>query len=94
MAQQHQLPLGDLNEYQQVRFSDTIGYYTAERQLRYTPNAIRARSNYSNRNTPPEFNSRMRFLRLRAQRAFIVLLLIGIIVMATTASHGCTVSGS
>jgi|GEM_PF-1336962 len=45
-------------------------------------------------NTQPELNSRMRFPRIRAQRAFVVLFLIAIIVMATTASHGCTVSGS
>jgi hypothetical protein len=36
----------------------------------------------------------MRFPRLRAQRAFVLLFLIGIVLMATTASHGCTVSGS
>ena len=36
----------------------------------------------------------MRIPGLRTRRALIGLILIGIILMATTASHGCTVSGS
>ena len=36
----------------------------------------------------------MRIPRLRARRAMIGFLLIIVILLATTASHGCTVSGS
>ncbi len=46
------------------------------------------------RDPGPEYILRMRIPKLRARRALIGLILIGVILMATTASHGCTVSGS
>ena len=36
----------------------------------------------------------MRIPRLRARRVLLGLILISAILLATTASHGCTVSGS
>ena len=45
-------------------------------------------------NPKPEWILRMRIPRLRARRALLGLILISAILLATTASHGCTVSGS